>query len=90
MSTTVSIDCGPVTAAGRSWQSFRAEVASLTRSRKPDDPELLRARRNLERARRADRIAQRVAEVVAAAPELTVEQRDRLATLLRGGPDAAA
>lgn len=59
----------------------RGRVAALSRSRKPDDPELVDERRNLA----AEVIAQHVAKVVAKAPPLTTEQRDRIATLLRGG-----
>lgn len=63
-----------------SWTKDRARVASLSRSRAADDPELLQARRNLREAKLAEHIAKAVAE----APPLTDEQRDRLATLLRG------
>jgi hypothetical protein len=66
------------------WTSERARVASLTRSRTPDDPDLIEARRNL----RAERLALYITRVVDAAPPLTAAQRDRLALLLRGG-DAA-
>ncbi len=61
------------------WTTERARVASLTRSRKPDDPDLLEARRSLKAARTEDYIAR----VVATAPPLTAEQADRIATLLR-------
>lgn len=64
-----------------SWTSERARVASLSRSRTPDDPELLDARRNL----RAERLAEHIARVVDEAPPLTPEQRDKLAVILRGG-----
>jgi hypothetical protein len=67
-----------------SWTHERARIASLTRSRKPDDPDLLEARRNL----RAERLADHIAKVVDQAPPLSAAQRDRLALLLRGG-DAA-
>jgi hypothetical protein len=67
-----------------SWQSERARVASLSRSRTPTDPDLIAAKRDL----RAERLADHIARVVAAAPPLTNEQRDRLSLLLRGG-DAA-
>jgi len=67
-----------------SWQSERARVASLSRSRTPTDPDLIAAKRDL----RAERLAEHIARVVADAPPLTAEQRDRLALLLRGG-DAA-
>ena len=61
-----------------SWTHERAKVASLTRSRRPDDPDLIAARANLKYERLADHIAR----VVAAAPPLTPEQRDKLAVLL--------
>ncbi|GAB7004384.1 hypothetical protein JCM18899A_18570 [Nocardioides sp. AN3] len=61
------------------WTHERARIASLTRSRTPDDPELLDARRNL----RAARLEEYIKRVVDEAPELTAEQRDRLASLLR-------
>ena len=70
------------------WTQERARVASLSRSRRPDDPDLIAARRNL----RVERLADYISRTVDAAPNLTVEQCDRLALLLRGGggPDAAA
>ena len=69
-----------------SWTHERARVASLTRSRQSDDPELVAARQNL----RAERLADYITRTVDAAPPLTREQRDRLALLLRAGdPDAA-
>ena len=64
-----------------SWTSERARVASLSRSRPADDPDLVDARRNL----RAERLAAHIEKVVAEAPPLTAEQRYRLAVLLRGG-----
>lgn len=67
-----------------SWTSSRASVASLSRSRKPDDPDLLAARRALRHARAEDYIR----DLVAAAPRLTDEQRTHLAALL--APSAAA
>ena len=63
-----------------SWTQDRARVASLSRSRTPDDPDLIAARRNLRAARLEDYIRR----TVDAAPPLTAEQRDRLAVLLRG------
>lgn len=69
-----------------SWTTERARVASLTRSREPDDPELVAARRNL----RAERLADHVAKIVAEAPPLTPEQIDRIAGLLKGGASDAA
>lgn len=64
-----------------SWTSERARYAALTRSRTPDDPDLLAARRDL----RAERLAEQIEKVVSAAPPLTEEQVDRLTGLLRGG-----
>ena len=62
-----------------SWTTERARVASLTRSRTPDDPDLIAARRTL----RTERLADYIKRTVDAAPPLTAEQRDRLALLLR-------
>jgi len=59
----------------------RAKTAALSRSRRPDDPELLDARRQLA----ASVLEKHVAKVVALAPPLTPDQRDRIATLLSGG-----
>ncbi|MBO1751714.1 hypothetical protein J4G33_07860 [Actinotalea sp. BY-33] len=64
-----------------SWTQERARVASLSRSRTPDDPDLVGARRNLKAAR----LEEYIRRTVDAAPPLTPEQRDRLAVLLRGG-----
>jgi hypothetical protein len=61
------------------WTSERARVASLTRSRSADDPDLITARQRLKAARVEDYITR----VVAEAPPLTPEQRDRIASLLR-------
>lgn len=66
-----------------SWTAERARVASLTRSRAADDPDLIAARRNLKAARLEDFIRR----TVEAAPPLTADQRDHLAVLLRGGRD---
>lgn len=60
------------------WTHERARIAALSRSRAADDPEIVDARRNM----RAERLAQHVAEVVAKAPPLTKEQRQRIAALL--------
>lgn len=67
-----------------SWTTERARVASLTRSRTADDPDLVNARRNLAAAR----LEEHIARVVAEAPPLTEEQRDRLAGLLRSAEPA--
>ncbi len=72
----------------RAVYAERGRVAALSRSRTPDDPELVEARRAL-----ADELlAARIARLVAEAPPLTPEQRDRLAGLLRGSapPGSAA
>ena len=63
------------------WTYERARIAALTRSRTPDDPELVEARRNL----RAERLELYIKKVVDAAPPLDDATRDRLALLLRGG-----
>lgn len=62
-----------------SWTQERARVASLSRSRTPDDPELLEARRNL----RAERLAEHVERVVSEAPPLTDAQLARITAILR-------
>lgn len=64
------------------WQHERGRVASLTRSRPPDDPELIEARRNL----RAARASEYVQQLVASSPPLTQEQRSHLAALLLQEP----
>lgn len=64
-----------------SWTTDRARVASLTRSRAADDPDLIDARRKLREAK----LAEHIAHAVDAAPPLTPEQIDRLSALLRGG-----
>jgi hypothetical protein len=61
----------------------RARIAALTRSRDPDDPDLVAARRNLA----ADRLERHVRD---AAAQLTPAQRDRLTVLLAGGDPAYA
>ena len=63
------------------WTHERARVASLTRSRAADDPDLVSARQNLK----AERLAEYIRKTVDSAPPLTPEQRDRLALLLSGG-----
>jgi hypothetical protein len=69
-----------------SWTTERARIASLSRSRSSDDPELLQARVNLKIARakfEADRRAEDVARVVSELPPLTDEQLDLIVTVLR-------
>ena len=57
----------------------RARIGALSRDRRPDDPELLDAKRSLA----AERLAEYIAKTLGAAPPLTDEQRTRLAELLR-------
>ena len=64
----------------------RGRVAALTRSRTADDPELVGAKRDLKAAS----LEAHVARVVAEAPPLTVEQRDRIAALLRPSVDGGS
>lgn len=64
----------------------RARVAALSRSRTTDDPELVTARRELA----AERLAAYIKNTVDTAPELTPEQRQRLAALLSGGGQLAS
>lgn len=59
----------------------RGKIAAFSRSRQPDDPELVEARRNL----RALRLQDHVERVLAQAPPLTDEQCERIAALLRAG-----
>jgi hypothetical protein len=69
-----------------SWTQERARVAALTRSRWTDDSDLVAARRDLAAAR----LALYIEKTVAACPELTAEQVDRLSLLLHGGPSGGA
>ena len=62
-----------------SWTAERARVASLSRSRDPQDPDLIEARRNL----RCLRLEDHIRKVIAEAPPLSDDQRSRLAGLLR-------
>ena len=64
-----------------SWTAERARVASLSRSRTADDPELIAARGNLK----AERLAAYIEKVVSTAPPLTSAQKSRLAALIGGG-----
>jgi len=61
------------------WTTERARVASLTRSRKPDDPDLIAARQRLKAAR----LEEYVARVVAEAPPLAPADAERIASMLR-------
>lgn len=62
-----------------SWTVERARVASLSRSRQPDDPDLISARRNM----RAEHLAAYVERVVSEAPTLTDDQLRRISSILR-------
>jgi hypothetical protein len=62
----------------------RARVAALSRSRTPDDPDLVDARQQLSIAKLADHIQ----AVVDAAPPLTEDQKARLRALLGGAGEA--
>lgn len=64
-----------------SWMTERGRVAALSRSRTPDDPELIDARRAL----RAARLEQEILSTLGGSPALTAEQRDHLAALIRQG-----
>jgi hypothetical protein len=59
----------------------RGAVAAFSRSRLPDDPDFLCAKRDLA----AENIAAYVARTVAAAPPLTRDQQSRIVALLGGG-----
>lgn len=65
--------------SAESWTHQRAKVASLSRSRPANDPELITARQNLK----ALKLEEYVLKVVSEAPPLTSEQADRIASLLR-------
>lgn len=60
------------------WHTYRAQIAALSRSRTPDDPELVQARQNL----RAARLEEHVRNALADAPPLSQAQLDRVARLL--------
>jgi len=64
------------------WTHQRARVAGLKRHRRPDDPAIAEATRDLA----AERLAEHVRAVVDRFPPLSAEQRDRIATLLRPSP----
>lgn len=63
-----------------SWTIERARVAALSRSRTPDDPDLVQARERL----RAARFEEHVRQLVDGAPPLDDAARSRLALLLGG------
>jgi hypothetical protein len=63
------------------WKQKRARLARLSQDFPPDDPQVVETRWDLM----AQRLEEHVREVVAKAPPLTPEQRDRIAAILRGG-----
>lgn len=68
------------------WTQERARVASLSRSRPTDDPELIAARQSLK----ALKLEEHVRRVVSEAPPLTAEQSSRIAVLLNPAAGDAA
>jgi len=69
-----------VAAKDQKARRLSSTVAAITRHRGDQDPTLPELRRDLRAAGLEDYIRR----VVGAAPPLTADQRDRLATLLRG------
>ncbi len=69
----------PATGSPSATRSLQGQVAAAHRWGR--DP------RSLERDYAAERLADYIKLTVDAAPSLTPDQRDRLATLLRGGSD---
>ncbi len=65
------------------WTDTRSQIARTIK----DDPsaDVTELRRQLK----AERLELHIRQLVDAAPALSAEQRDRLALLLRGAPDAA-
>lgn len=59
----------------------RNRLVALERWHGPNDPRTIEARQ----VHKANELEEHIRRVVDAAPPLTAEQRDRLATLLRGG-----
>lgn len=66
----------------------RARLGSIsaTARRRPDDADAAHAVQVARREYAAESLADHIRKVVAEAPPLTPEQRDRLTVLLRGGP----
>lgn len=67
-------------------RSHHARYASLTRSRRSDDPELLDARRAL----RTVQLTMHVQRELDAFPPMTEEQKAKVAALLRPSDDGGA
>jgi hypothetical protein len=61
-----------------SWQTSRARLAALTRSRPSDDPELLVAHRKLK----AGRLAEHVRKALSTAPTLAAEELAEIREIL--------
>lgn len=61
-----------------SWTTDRARIAALSRSRTPDDPDLIQARRALGLARTVERVRQAIED----APPLDAETAARLRSLI--------
>lgn len=59
----------------------RARVGSLSRSRTPEDPDLVKARRD----QAAGQLAHHIEKVLAGAPPLTADQRAELVALFEAG-----
>lgn len=62
-----------------SWTHERAKIASLSRTRPNDDPDLLAAKQRLK----AMRLEEHVRAVVDSFPPMTTAQAERVAALLR-------
>ncbi len=67
-----------------SWTKARSDLANTIKADPTNVEAITEKRRQLKAARLADHIAR----VVAEAPPLTKEQRDKLALLLRGSSDS--
>ena len=67
------------------WTHDRARIARLHKGPNPDPVAILDARRDLRASKAEDYLRQLLATV----PPLTVEQRDRLVSLLRSGGELA-
>lgn len=63
------------------WKYERGRVASLTRSRTPDDPELVEARRNLKSAR----LTLVITKAINSGPALSGPQIGEIAAILLPG-----
>lgn len=65
------------------WTTERARVASLSRSRLEDDPDLVAARQNLKAMRLEDAAAEIAAKAIAY-PPLNTQQRDAVLAAFAG------